>query len=412
MSIKRKVKYSVPYNKDTDTLSEKLNVLLNNIVNLIKTNNPELKETSRITYGSEQMTGEPLYSGKGNIDVKTRLYQSDLVFLGIDKNNIVLSIGFYDSRLVIAMNVDPYVEGLYLDNWDTLKYNSYTVRSFAVGKASRWRSDVNHNRYNINIPYIVVKDEIRLDIVYWKGTNSNGYAFYNAKKSTNDVDLVFYKTEEPQSLGCALWKYSGDTSSYNNKNPSQILTWSFNESLTDNMISDHKLSCSTYDSSSNTVKVAPSSTVESNSKYDMREWFLTSSDSNSYYNDNNVNFYAWTGANMADFHTLGVVDGSSAYDSAMPVYDTVETSTTDYSTNDSYHISALCSAYNLPYLNNDNEIYLRQVRIPGFIKNCTGELYLMWTPAKESYKSGDIIEVDGDNYAVINKGVVCWVVKV
>jgi hypothetical protein len=36
----------------------------------------------------------------------------------------------------------------------------------------------------------------------------------------------------------------------------------------------------------------------------------------------------------------------------------------------------------------------------------------MYTPSKESYKTGDIIEVDGDNYAIINNGIVCWSVKV
>ena len=37
---------------------------------------------------------------------------------------------------------------------------------------------------------------------------------------------------------------------------------------------------------------------------------------------------------------------------------------------------------------------------------------MMWTPSIQSYKSGDIVEIDDDKYAVINEGVVCWVAKV
>ena len=72
----------------------------------------------------------------------------------------------------------------------------------------------------------------------------------------------------------------------------------------------------------------------------------------------------------------------------------------------------MCGAYSLPYLEDENEVYLRQVRVPGFIDNCYGELYMMWTPSIQSYKSGDIVEIDNDKYAVINEGVVCWVAKV
>ena len=75
-------------------------------------------------------------------------------------------------------------------------------------------------------------------------------------------------------------------------------------------------------------------------------------------------------------------------------------------------VSPMCGAYSLPYLEDENEVYLRQVRVPGFIDNCYGELYMMWTPSIYSYKSGNIVEIDNDKYVVINEGVVCWVAKV
>lgn len=116
---------------------------------------------------------------------------------------------------------------------------------------------------------------------------------------------------------------------------------------------------------------------------------------------------------MSKLHTLGKLDGRmvSGKSISMPNYDNVKTFRHPNATSD-HVISPMCSAYSLPYLEDENEVYLRQVRVPGFIDSCYGELYMMWTPSIQSYKSGDIVEIDDDKYAVINEGVVCWVAKV
>ena len=116
---------------------------------------------------------------------------------------------------------------------------------------------------------------------------------------------------------------------------------------------------------------------------------------------------------MSKLHTLGNLVGTmpSTNSVSMPNYDNVKTFRHTNATSDQL-VSPMCSAYSLPYLEDENEIYLRQVRVPGFIDNCYGELYMMWTPSIYSYKSGDIVEIDDDKYAVINEGVVCWVTKV
>ena len=64
-------------------------------------------------------------------------YQSDLVFLGLSKNNLVLSIGFIDNKLVLAMNIDPSVESIYINNWNSIKSHDYLLPMFAVGMASK-----------------------------------------------------------------------------------------------------------------------------------------------------------------------------------------------------------------------------------------------------------------------------------
>ena len=116
---------------------------------------------------------------------------------------------------------------------------------------------------------------------------------------------------------------------------------------------------------------------------------------------------------MSKLHTLGNLAGRMLSNNSvsMPNYDNVKTFRHKNATADQL-VSPMCSAYSLPYLEDENEVYLRQVRVPGFIDNCYGELYMMWTPSIYSYKSGNIVEIDDDKYAVINEGVVCWVTKV
>ena len=413
-AIKQKVKYTVAYDSTNDTLSEKLNVLLGNIITLIRTNNDDLLELTRITYGSEQMTGAPLLENTVNVD-STRKFESDVVFLGTSKNNLVLSLCFYNGRLVIAMNADPYVESLYMSIWNNIKPTS-AINSCITAKACRWTNTGNeYNRYNINIPYIINNNIIELSVVYWTGNYSSGYMFYNGNRATNGVDLVIYKTVEDDSntagLGGALYMYSNATNSYHNFGQSQLLSWSFEENLTNNMIKDHMLCFRTtsqsdpYYNASTTPYYDSDYTVQSNAKHDLREWFYTT---NTWGGSSTFSYHFYQGTKMADMHTLGNLDGKcSDTSTVMPNFDTVEASGSD-----SLHISALCSAYNLPYLEGDTQAYFRRMHVPGFNKYCKGEIYLMWTPSLTSYKSGDIVSCDGKKFAVINQGVVCWVARV
>ena len=85
MAIKKKVTYSVSYTAGTDTLSTKLNNLLQDIVTLIMSHNPGLTVLDTITYGSSRMTGAPLFDGGSGLYAGyygSRYYQSDVYFLG------------------------------------------------------------------------------------------------------------------------------------------------------------------------------------------------------------------------------------------------------------------------------------------------------------------------------------------
>ena len=430
-AVKHKVKYSVDYDSSTDTLSEKLNILLDNIITLIRTNNPEILELSRITYGSSEMTGAPLYDGQhtqnfnnGSWVQNGGRYQSDLVFLGLSKNNLVLSIGFIDNKLVLAMNIDPSIESIYVDNWDSIKSNDYLLPMFAVGMASRYSKPSdgeNQNEYNLFFPFIISNKKIEITVVYWTGNNSSGYMFYNVQRLTNEVDLVFYKSSVNgnNSLCCALYRFSKDYNNYIAVQP-QLLTFSFDENVSDNLVLDKTLPYGMVDSDRGRtvdaeaiVITQPNSNLDANSKYNLRYWFAQPIDYTRY----NSYYCTLFGKNcclfMSKLHTLGNLDGRMRSNNSvsMPNYDNVKTFRHPNATSD-HVISPMCSAYSLPYLEDENEVYLRQVRVPGFIDNCYGELYMMWTPSIQSYKSGDIVEIDGDKYAVINEGVVCWVTKV
>lgn len=429
-AVKHKVKYSVDYDRSTDTLSEKLNTLLNNIITLIRTNNPEILELSRITYGSSEMTGAPLYDGQhtehfndGTYVQNGGRYQSDLVFLGLSKNNLVLSIGFIDKKLVIAMNIDPSIESIYVNNWNSIKPNNYLLPMFTVGMASRYSKPSdgeNQNEYNLFFPFIISNNKIEITVVYWTGNNSSGYMFYNVQRLTNGVDLVFYKSSVNgnNSLCCALYRFSKKYNNYITVKP-QLLTFSFDENVSENLLLDMKIPYGqindrgTRDAEAITI-VQPNSNLDANSKYNLRYWFAQPY----YCNDRNGHpCIATLGKNcclfMSKLHTLGKLDGRMVSNNSisMPNYDNVKTFRYPNATSDLV-ISPMCGAYSLPYLEDENEVYLRQVRVPGFIDNCYGELYMMWTPSIYSYKSGDIVEIDDDKYAVINEGVVCWVTKV
>ena len=420
-AVKHKVKYSVDYDSSTDTLSEKLNTLLNNIITLIHTNNPEILELSRITYGSSEMTGAPLYDGQnttifnnGTYVQNGGRYQSDLVFLGLSKNNLVLSIGFIDNKLVLAMNIDPSIESIYVNNWDSIKItNNSALPMFAIGMASRYSKPTdseNQNEYNLFFPFIISNNKIEITVVYWTGNNSSGYMFYNAQRLTNEVDLVFYKSvvNGNNSLCCALYRFSKAYNNYMTVQP-QLLTFSFDENVSENLLLDKKVPYATYGSDYEDVSIStPNSSVNENGRYCLRYWFaqpLTGNRTALF--RKNCNLF------MSKLHTLGNLVGTmkSRYSVSMPNYDNVKTFRHPNADADRV-VSPMCGAYSLPYLEDENEVYLRQVRVPGFIDNCYGELYMMWTPSVQSYKSGDIVEIDDDKYAVINEGVVCWVTKV
>ena len=67
--------------------------------------------------------------------------------------------------------------------------------------------------------------------------------------------------------------------------------------------------------------------------------------------------------------------------------------------------------YNLPYLQ-PGQAYIRKMRIPGWNPDCKGEIYLLWAPVTDGYKSGDIVEVGSKSYAIITEGAVVWAARV
>lgn len=412
MAMKKKVTYSVDYNAETDTLSTQLNLLLQQIVSLILSQNKGLSVLDTITYGSSRMEDAPLYNTRPenlNIDCfENRFYESDVIFIGTNENNVCLSINFFQGELIVAMNMTPHTEQKYVDAWQRLGLSKY-LPLYAVGKATRsFNFGASYvSWYSYTLPYRIVDNTISMSVLYWDTTYSRGYSFINGTSQSDGTDLVIYTTDEgngKKGLGAALWTWGRISSNKYFQRPC-ILAWSFSENLSDNMAKS--IGASYYYNSP-----SESQQVICNAQYDLRQWFCV---------DNNYYYYCMAGQFFAIWHTLGgstgCVDGSYKRLNSMKLYDAVNRAYDESqggiepSSSNSYYVSVLCSAYNLPRLD-PGQAYVRRMRIPGWNANCKGEIYLLWSPSLVGANSGDIVEVGDKQYAVITEGALCFVARV
>lgn len=425
MAIKKKVTYTVNYTAGTDTLTTQLNSLLNSIVTLILNQNSELSILDTITVGSERWTGAPLYdtynSKLFSTDYQNRHYESDVVFIGTDEDNVCLSLGFFDGNLIVAMNMTPKVEAEYAAIWNsTYGINANTQLPFYVtGKYSRWFKNYNSNAGRYCIPYRIVNNTIAMSIIYWTGEYSRGYSFINGTGESDGVDLVIFNTDEGsnnEGIGAAIWTWGRTNASentyYNSGRRAQIIAFSFAENLSDNK-------SAVLLSSTTNLSPNESQQLLINARVDIRVWGTVQN------NANNGSYYF---ANFPNWHTLcGATGDTTSGGSSLlsPILwgqtniGTDMTSANISSTQDpvpsgssSYSgVSPLCLPYNLPHLE-AGQAYVRKMRIPGWNPNCKGEIYLLWSPVLDGYKSGDIVEVGNKSYAVITEGAVCWAARV
>lgn len=404
MAIKKKVTYSVSYVAGTDTLTEKLNSLLQDIVTLILSQNTGLQILDTIAVGSERFTGAPLFdtyvselqSGLFN----NRHYQSDVIFIGTIEDNVCLSLGFFEGNLVIAMNMTPKVEKEYTDNWSAMGGGTY-VKMYAIGKSSRWFSDVANMLGNYAIPYSIINSTISMSIIYWASEYSRGYSFVNGHGQSDGVDLVIFNTDEGNNqtgLGAAIWPY-GTANAYRAGISTIISIFSFNENLSDNKPQSLMTISNTGENYMDYgVPDIPTRQLL-NSRQDWRRWYNCD-------NSSAPLSYKY----FACVHVLGAANGQINSNTRFPIDQLKINSSWDCPTPTPF-ISPLVAVYNLPHLN-VGQAYIRKMRIPGWNPNCKGEIYLLWSPVTAGYKSGDIVEVGSKSYAIITEGAVCWAARI
>ena len=406
MAIKKKVTYSVSYTAGTDTLTTKLNSLLQDIVTLILSQNTGLSILDTITVGSERFTGAPLYdtyvSGLNSATYNNRHYQSDVIFIGTNEDNVCLSIGFFDGQLVVAMNMTPKVEKMHTDVWSS-EYGQSSLAFYATGKMSRWFADANAMLGNYAIPYVIANNTISMSIIYWTGEYSRGYSFVNGAGQSDGIDLVIFNTDEGNNqsgLGAAIWCY-GAYNGYHNAVNTEVTVFSFAENLSENRA---QILQSIGQQTSSYTPTLPAESVmqQLNCRMDLRAWA----------NANNSGPTSYKVRFFACLHTLGTLHGNvTSYDyqlmQGMPKISNTWTSSNDTK----YFLSPLLTAYNLPHLN-PGQAYIRKMRIPGWNPDCKGEIYLLWAPVLTAYQSGDIVEVGSKSYAIITEGAVAWAARV
>lgn len=399
MAIKKKVTYSVSYVAGTDTLTTKLNSLLQDIVTLILSQNTGLQILDTITVGSSRWMGAPLYdtydAGLYAAWYQNRHYESDVIFIGTNANNVCLSFGFFDGNLVVAMNMTPAVEKLHTDVWSSKYGASGWLPFYAIGRMSRWFADLGAMGGNYAIPYSIINDTISIGIIYWSTEYSRGYTFCTGGGQSDGVDLVIYATDEGNSqagIGAAIWPY-GQINGYRNGLRPTIYAFSFAENLSNNMA----------DALNFDYRYPPIPTADKmqilNSRYDWRLW--------------GCQYQDYDGQRQRPFATFHSLCGSSGRMAGFTAY--IEemnqvNSTWDCPNPDNF-LSALCLPYNLPLLN-VGQAYVRKMRIPGWNPECKGEIYLLWSPVVSAYQSGDIVEVGSKSYAIITEGAVCWAARV
>ena len=414
MAIKKKVTYSVSYVAGTDTLSTKLNSLLQDIVTLIMSHNPGLTVVDTITVGSSRMTGAPLFDGgAGGIYsgyYGNKYYQSDVYFLGTSEDNLCLTLCFYNGCLVISMNMAPKSEKAITDRW--ANYGLSVPKLYAIGRFTRWYPDSEMgqagNQGNYAIPYTNANGALSIGVIYWHTEYSSGYMFTTGAGQKDGVNLVIFPTTEGNnvtSIGAAICPF-GLLSPARWRGRFSLAAWSFSENLIDNPPAS--IGGGTADPDPATTSVICNATV------DTRDWVSP------YNNAYGLAIMAFTWA-----HTLGGADGAFAslgsYQNTlvnlMPQQYTVTqgfkpvSSTSNPAAGTAYGGNALISAYNLPRLN-AGQAYVRKTRIPGWNPECKGEIYLLWSPVVSAYQSGDIVEVGSKSYAIITEGAVVWAARV
>jgi hypothetical protein len=414
MAIKKKVTYSVSYVAGTDTLTTKLNSLLQDIVTLILSQNTGLQILDTITVGSARWTGAPLYdtrpSNLYSSDYNGRHYESDVVFIGTNEDNVCVSLGFFDGNFVVAMNMTPKVEGEYVTNWSALGGGS-NLPFFAVGKQSRFFKSDSNNPGNYSIPYRIINNAISISILYWSTEYSRGYSFINGSGESDGTDLVIFPTDEGNGqtgLGAAIWTW-GKINSYYGKNRSCITAFSFAENLSNNK----PAALNATQSDDQVAAANATAQVQCNSYVDIRQWNCVANNSkfNRYHNYFNI-WHSLGSVGAQGGNNLNYISAARGIYAVNVYYDAggVNTGVTP-SVAYQQKTSVLATPYNLPHLN-VGQAYVRKMRIPGWNPSCKGEIYLLWSPVTSAYQSGDIVEVGSKSYAIITEGAVCWAARV
>lgn len=416
MAIKKKVTYSVSYVAGTDTLTTKLNSLLQDIVTLILSQNTGLTVLDTITVGSDRWTGAPLYDTYNSKllsdQYRNRHYESDVIFIGTNEDNVCLSFGFFDGCLVVAMNMSPKVEAEYVSIWNStygLNPSTY-IPLYATGKQSRWWSR-NANAGKYFLPYRIINNTISMSVLYWNTEYSRGYSFINGAGESDWTDLVIFPTDEGSGqtgLGAAIWDW-GTIADYHYQTRPGITVFSFAENLSDNKPDSLSTSTSPAD------HIQPNSPVYLNGNADWRCWSNVANNAVQgvdvfkefqafhFYNCSNGGTTSEYGYKANMLNLINKVNVAIAPDSKKrPIPD---------SDRNQYFATALMMPYNLPYLS-AGQAYVRKMRIPGWNPNCKGEIYLLWSPVLAAYQSGDIVEVGSKSYAIITEGAVVWAARV
>lgn len=409
---KKQVIFSTIYDSTVDDKATKLNVLVDDIVNLILENNSSLSIIDRITYGSDEMNGAPGYMGgsTGVSDVHIPKFESDIVIIGTNKDNFCLGVNFANGVLVLSIVCGVDKANAINDSWQSYA----NVTSYAFSPIALECNYVNRGYWEFSqyvLPYVVDSNNVIKITVQYTSTDLNQiYRFINGNSYMDNYSIGnLYITKQTNDNYAFILDQRRVSNLPSYRNP-RIICVGFDEEIPINMSNTKVLSNAdkiTYNTHFNPYSFAWASTGSSTRNGEGAGLYHTS-----------YGIRGTTDWNNSDNTApgIGLVRARSMFVNNMDLGDYTSTNNIyhlarkDISYNfDSYDIRKICS-FNLPILS-EGQAWLRQVYHPVSLTNQKLELYYFYTPLITAFTLGDIYEVDGHRYMVAFYGLPCVVAK-
>lgn len=391
-------RYRLSVTADTDGF----NSLVASVVEEI-CRNTGLRVIDKISYGSDEFNGFPIYNKKPDFANYAALFaddihQSDVYILGFNQNNYCLVVNIFNGYLLCSLGCSLD----YCNRYSELALTKYpTIGNLApLSVVTRTLTGVaiqeQGGRYSFQVALNKNSNEI-IDLIMasYKGSNSQGFKFIS-----NGVEsewLLFTRDEEDNKYcvfnlnqfegfsNCQV--YGTNTSLWEGyKNCSLVIRFNDEIPLYSEMIVDRYVRWEAYDYRN------LNSTISENSYTYKHIWLRLPIDSYGF-----VEFYQMARTNTLNFKT--------AFDTQLQPNNSHLLSSLSVMTS----INPTNCVHNLPKLQ-EGQVYLRKMFAPDSNKKIN--YYLWYSPVAETPAKNSFYEIGNDVYLLSTPGCIGYAIKV